>query len=414
MVLTDKIRRPSALATALVLFLTSLVPLLVTQSASAYALLGPRQVRMSTSQVSATGASYRVKFRVTSDATDLGGIVVSFCQTTPIIGDTTCTVPAGFTLNGVTVNGQTTGAADEGDATADISTLTTTQIEDHDGTGDTDQNTLTLSNATAVTAASIDANDYVAFTINGVVNPSATGSFYARIYTYDTEAEAQGYTLADPHVVGQAIDAGGIALSTADQITVTAKVQERLVFCVYTTGAGNDCTGKSGTSVTLGDTNGVLDPSGVYVDKNAKYSITTNASGNAIVRAKGATLTSGSFTVDAFGAPNTSTPGSEEFGFCAYQSAGAGMTIDADYDGGAGAECSGTTQSAGTGTPGGDNSAEFAFVTAGLSSTYGDDVATKPAGSYSTGIIVFAGNISNTTEAGIYTSTMTFIATGSY
>jgi len=168
----------------------------------------------------------------------------------------------------------------------------------------------------------------------------------------------------------------------------------------------------------------VLDPAGPYVDKNAKFSITTNASGNAIIRAKGSTLTTGAYTVDPIGSGTAQAPsalGTEQFGFCAYQSAGSGMTIDADYDGddGAGAadDCSTTTQTAGTGSPGGvgaNGDSQLAFITGELTATYGSPVATKPAGSYSTGTFAFVGNISNITEAGIYTSVMTFIATGTY
>lgn len=447
MVLTEKLRRPSALAVAALLFLTSLTPLLLNSKVNAAVLLGPRQVRLSDSSVSATAVSYRVKFQITTDASDLGGIVVAFCEgaDSPIIGDTACTVPAGFSLSGATVNGQTSGATIQDDEdgaplnTADITTLTTTQIEDLDDSGDTDQNTLTLSNATAVPDANIDSGDYVAFTINGVTNPSALGTFYARIYTYDTETEAQGYTLADPDVIGASIDAGGIALSTAQQITVTAKVQERLTFCVYASDAtgyaNNDCIDKtSAGAITLGDTNGVLDPAGPYVDKGARYSITTNAAGNAVIRAKGDTLESGAFSIDPVGSGAAEAQGNtvaaqtaaaiEQFGFCTYEEAGTGLTIDTDYDGDGGGTytCVDTTQSAGTGTPSltlddvGPPVADvtFAFLTSELTSTYGSIIATKAAGSFSTGTIAFLGNINNTTEAGIYTTVLTFIATGTY
>lgn len=401
MTLTDKLRRPSALAVAALLLLASLVPLLSRQQVGAYGLLASRKITMSSSAngllTAGQGVSYEVSFNVASDLQDISGVVVDFCSNSPIVGDT-CTAPVGFdtALATVTLNAGLTGFTKDTTATT--------------------VNKFVLTNT--VTPYNPGAAENIRFTLDAVDNPETVNTtFYARILTFTTAAGATGYTSAAPGAEPPLIDAGGVALSTAAQITVTAKVQERLVFCVYTTGAGNDCSAKSGASVLLGDVNGVLDPSGVYVDKNAKYSITTNASGNAVVRAKGATLTSGAFSIDAFGAPNTSTPGIEEFGFCTYQSAGTGMTINTDYDGATGvpaAECSGTTQSAGTGTPGGDNAAEFGFVVANLATTYGADVATKPAGTFSTGTLVFAGNISNTTEAGLYTSVLTFIATGTY
>lgn len=406
MVLTDKLRRPSALAATAILLAASFVPLLSSQRADAYGLLASRKITMSNSAVgSATdgqNVTYQASFNIATTAS-VGGVVIDFCSTSPIIGDT-CTAPTGFTLASATLNAQTglSGFAESGDA-------------------DNDTNTFIIVNATP---QSMTAADPVTITIAGVTNPTTLGTFYARILTYNTQANAENYSSTAADGGTGNVDAGGIALSTAEQITVTSKVQERLVFCVYADEAdaeyaNNDCTSKQGTSVILGDTNGVLDPSGVYVSKAAQYGITTNASGSAVIRAKGATLTSGSFTIDAFGGTaNTSTPGSEEFGFCTYQVSGTGMTIDTLYDGDSGGNtstaCSGTTDTAGTGSTGGDNSAAFAFEVANLTSTYGDDIATKPAGGFSTGKVVFAGNISNTTEAGIYTSTLTFIATGTY
>ncbi|MDB5186197.1 MAG: hypothetical protein JWL85_720, partial [Candidatus Saccharibacteria bacterium] len=208
-------------------------------------------------------------------------------------------------------------------------------------------------------------------------------------------------------------------------ITVTSKVQERLTFCVYTTGTGNNCTTKSGTAVTLGDDNGVLYPTGPFVDKSAKFSVSTNSTGSAIVRVKGPTLTSGGNTITSIGGTPTSVVGggTEQFGFCAYESAAStpAMSIQTTYDGASGVpagECAGTSQTAGTNTTGGQGTgAEFAYdtnTTDGTGSTYGDLLATKPAGDFSTVTMSFIGNISNSTEAGIYTTTLTFIATGTY
>jgi hypothetical protein len=221
-------------------------------------------------------------------------------------------------------------------------------------------------------------------------------------------------------------------LTVLVQITITSKVQERLVFCVYTAAyVANDCATATGTTVTLGDTNGVLDPAGPYVSTgvnagSAKLAISTNATGSAVVRLKGSTLNRNADAAcgsavncitEFSGTPNTSTLGTEEFGLCLYESQGSGLVEDTVYDGGAGAECAGTTNTAGTGAPGGVGTAEFGLdtnATDGTRSTYGDLLATKPAGSFSTALMSFAGNIANTTEAGIYTTTLTFIATGTY
>lgn len=416
-----RVKKSGTLVIASVLVVASILPLLRPQKAEAYGSITSRKITMSSSATGSAAAgqdvTYEVSFNVATDAQDISGVVVDFCSNTPIIGDS-CTAPTGFDLNitNLAIN---------------ISSGLTGFTKD---TGDSDANTLVFTNA--VTPYNPGAAAPQVFTLgtgavsDGVTNPTNSNTtFYARIITFTTAAGAENYDSAtpgpgnvnNPGAEPPVIDAGGIALSTAAQIVVTSKVQERLFFCVYTTGVGNNCTTKSGTTVTLGDTNGVLDPTGPYVDKSAKYSITTNASGGAVIRLKGVTLTSGSNTIDAIGGtPVASAATTEQFGFCTYQSAGSGLTADPVYDGDSvgsnPADCTGTTQSAGTGTTGGAGTTDFAYDTSGsgTTSTYGDDIASKIAGDYSTGTMVFIGNISNTTEAGIYTTTLTFVATGTY
>jgi len=415
MIFSDFLRRPTALAVAGLMLLASAVPILVSRSASAYTLLGDREIRLSSSEANAAGVTYRVNFEIASTS-DIGGIVVTFCENTPIIGDTSCTVPTDFVVSNTFANG------DAGDV--DVSTWSAAASEE--ATTGTGNNTFTLTTATPAT--SLAAGNSVDFEITGVNNPSDTGTFYARIMTYGSNTNANGYTIADPEAVGAMIDAGGIALSTADLITIEAKVQERITFCVYTgaTTAYDDTDCSAVTDpVVLGDANGVLDSINPSISKDAKYNITTNASTGATIRMKGDTLTSGSFTVDAIGdvSPGDgilepSVTNSEQFGFCNYRDAGggvAGLTPTAPYDH---ANCVTTTQGQGAGN---DASTEFAFFLDGgasgstaIDGTYGDVIASKTAGDWSTGVLVFLGNIDNTTEPGIYTSTLDFIATGRY
>lgn len=438
MIFTDKLKRSVLLATAALLFVAGLTPLLSQKHAGAYALAPNRSVTMSSSQLSATSVTYHVKFDVATTG-NVGGIVVQFCDNSPIVGDTTCSAIAGFNVGTPTVSGYSSGANTDpvnGDTgTANISTLTTSTA--------LTTSAVAISNGTAV---SLTAAQKVFFDITTITNPSTSNhTFYARIYTYATAGGATGYSVATP---GTYVDAGGAALSTANQITITSKVQERLTFCVYTdAGASpsNDCTAKSGNTILLGDTNGVLDPSGPYVDRTAWYGVTTNASGNAAIRLKGKTLKlSGACSdainqncsVNAIGAAVGTTTtrtvaGSEQFGLCTYQFAGSGMTVAATYDGTGGASgvCANATQTSGTGSTGGAGTGAgatdpyFGYDTAtatgptgtqNLTSAYGQTIATKPAGSFSTGRLTFIGNIANTTEPGIYTTALTFVATGTY
>lgn len=407
MIRSYALKRPRYFVAALVLALSSFLPLVISQEAGAYNILPNREIKMSSSSTGATSVSYYVEFDAGTTA-NVKSIAVDFCANTPVINDT-CTATPGTTTPTLTSATVTTTGAGVGNLTGTWTVAITNT-----------NRTFTISNATG---ESMTAGTPYYFTINVVTNPSTLGTFYGRILTFpnDTTSNyAGGYTGTNTDT-NIPTDAGGIALSTAAQITVTSKVQERLTFCVYADTAdpeygNNDCTSKQGTNILLGDTNGVLDPSGPYVSTATRYSITTNASGGAIIRLKGGTLTSGSNTIDAMTATaNTSTPGTEEFGFCTYQQAGSGLTTSAPYND---ATCDAqTSHTAGTATPGGAGTATFAYdtnSTDGTGSTYGDNIGSKTAGNFSTAELAFIGNISNTTEAGIYITTLTFVATGTY
>jgi len=387
-----------------IFFATSIVvPSLATQIASAYGLPTSRSVKMSSSQISATAVKYTVTFTPSGSST-VKSLAVDFCGNTPIIGDT-CTAPAGFTLATPTISA--------GGTPAGISSWTVGALNSG--------RTLTLTNATGLTFAS---GTPVSFEINGVTNPNTSGTFYARILTFpnDTTSNfATGYTDTNQST-NVPTDAGGVAMSTADQIVIQSKVQERIIFCVYTSAASfTTCSAVSTTNpVLLGDSNGVLSNILPSINKATKYNITTNASNNVIIRAKANTLTSGSFNInpvaggDATGAAYAS--GTEQYGFCTYADSGSqtttGFTAQSPYNSGT---CSGTVDGQSAGNNG---TASFGFDTTtannNLTSTYGSPIATKTAGDFTTGVIAFLGSISNTTEPGIYTSNVTLIATGSY
>lgn len=403
----DKLQRSTSVAAAALLLVATTVPLLSVQTASAYQVLGEREIRMQSAVVDQTELDYRVDFEL-SDATDVGGIVVTFCVGTPIIGDSDCVVPTGFNIASDAFSDDG-GAVDVSGFTAAVSDVST---------GGSGNNTFTLTNATPVSGA---ATDSVTFVIEDVTNPSEVNeSFYARIMVYETDAEATAYTTDDdPELIQSPAQAGGIALSTAEVITIESKVQERITFCVYATPDGDPLAYDEGDCsnlidpIVLGDDNGLLDSSLPSISKEAKFNITTNASAGANVRLRGDTLTTGSFSIDAIGdVAAAHDPNTEQFGLCVYSDAGApetgGLTPLAPYASGA---CAGTTQGQGAGN---DNSALFAFHDDVNNSTYGSSLAIKDAGDWSTGVLVFLGGVSNVTKPGIYDTRLDFVATGRY
>lgn len=381
------LRRLAFGALALAVALAATVPALSGQASAAS--VTSRAIKLSTSAVSATSVSHEITFNVAT-AGAVQGVVVDYC-TSPLPG-TVCTLPTGFSVGA----GTTTGS---------IAGMTGTWS----GTSANSNRTLVLSLGTP--GGSAAANAAASFTLTTGVNPSSVGTFYARILTFATAAAATAQAAAnsgDGSSLTGVVDSGGIAMSTAVQITLTAKVQESLTFCVYT---GASCG--TGTAVNLGDTNGVLSSAGHFVDVTTRYDIATNAANNAVVRLKGGLPTSGANTIASFGTTATapSTAGASQFGLCNYQSTGSGLTPAAPYNH---ASCNTTTQTAGTGSTGGTGSAQFAFDTAATTSTYGDDLSTKTAGSTSQGTVAFAGFANTTQQAGVYASTYDFIATGTY
>ncbi len=408
---TSLARRTHTALLALLLVVASFLPIFNFSSVSAYSLLGDREIRMGTSQAGVVDTDgYRVNFVLSEDITNLEGVVVTFCEQSPIIGDDACDVPTGFDLDGASVTN-----ADAGDVNLNSFTAAFENVS----TGGANDNTLILHNSTGVGA--VNGNE-VTFTIEDVTNPSDVGTFFARIMVYDGEARALAYNTDDDPAEIQSPDmAGGIALSTAEVITIEAKVQERLEFCIYTgtsTAWNQDDCSAPDDPVVLGDVNGVLDNVNPSINNDARFNITTNASAGATIRMKGDTLRSGpTFEIASIGGTATgSDEGTEQFGMCLYSDTdtlfdAASLTPSSPYNSG---DCGDADSGQG---PGNDNGATFAFddnTTDGTLSPYGSIIATKAAGDWSTGVLVFLGNISTTTEPGIYTTTLDFIATGRY
>ena len=395
-------------------------------NAVSYNLISSRSITMSNSTASATSVKFSVSFIPFTTSETIGGIVVDFCGNDPIIGDS-CTTTAATDAN-VTSSPTTSGAP------TGFSTATGSWVA---GVGASPYNTFNFTNSTAQTG-SATANTPITFTITSGVNPTNTNAtFFARILTYTTAAGATGYTSTSP---GAPQDAGGIALSTANNVVITAKVQEQITFCIYESalvssgasaaaGDGGNCSG-TGSTVTLGNANGVLSAAGPYVDLGTHYDIQTNALHGAAIVFSGAPLTSGANVIEygtlsgtgavaATGYPTNGTPGTnQQFGLCSYAVSGttANLTIASTYN--FNSNCSTVTQSAQYASTGGAGTADFGFNIASAataSNPYGDTLATFPsAGAYAVGDIAFIGNITNTTPAGIYTTTLKFIATGTY
>jgi hypothetical protein len=370
----SRLKRSGYLCMSIVLVL-SVSFILWPARADAYNQVTSRSILMSSTANAATNVAYQVNFTTVTNNQTVGSVVVRICSNSPIIGDT-CTSPPDFDFNKSTltvnnITGNITGlSVDVTNSTANRIVLTRTS-----GTVANGAVSFTLGNGTT----------------NGITNPSTTNvTFYARILILSS---------TDGTITGSdennATDAGGIALSTAAQLKVTAKVQEALTFCVYTLETCQD----GGVDVSLGDENGVLASNSTTYVGNASFDIASNAVAGVVVRLKGDVLKSGPFSIDAAGSSclvDPTSTGTEMFGL-RISTLGSGTSADAPYDCASGRHGFDTSNSTGT------------------TSAFGDAIAhTSGATDTTTSTLEFAAKSANTSEAGVYTTDLTLIATATY
>jgi hypothetical protein len=232
--LVHKTRRISYIATAMVLFAAGL-PLLKSGQAQA-AQLGFRSVQLSDSSPSngtftagvGSGLDVTYKFSFKTGAAAASSMVIDFCANDPIIGDT-CTAPTGMSVAAVTIDAANTGDVTSAGWSITKSNAPNPVIKLAQGSG-------------SQLAANTQENfDLLHFTNPSTVAAATKGSFYARIYTYfannfTDSTGTKSYTNAAAAATSGFTDYGGVALSVDYVITITARVQETLTFCV----SGND------------------------------------------------------------------------------------------------------------------------------------------------------------------------------
>lgn len=329
-------------------------------------------------------------------ATNIGSIEFLYC-TTPLPG-TACTPPTGLDASTVTTIAGTDAAGwSFGAATANSiritrapAALSTTSKNFTFGNGPGDAST------------------------NYIKNPTTDNqTFFVRISTFSDAA----YTTA--------VDNGTVANSTAQQIDITAKVQEVLNFSVGTTvtapGTACDPFTDSGALILGDPIDGVLSFAQAY-DARSYFRVSTNANNGTSVLYSGNTLRSGGNSVAAIGTTAAaSAPGTSQFGLAIDDTdiqAGSGHSFTSLSEvGGAvpdGGEVVGPTDySHGEGTITNAGTALFGFDPASITSPV--EIA-HAAGTITcdTGAVRYLGNISTTTPPGIYTTGITFLVTPTY
>ena len=177
-------------------------------------------------------------------------------------------------------------------------------------------------------------------------------------------------------------DSGSVAISILadDQVAVSGTVSESMTFSL------------GATSVALGTLSTSAVTSGSHT-----VTLATNAASGLVLTYSGTTLTSGGNTITAMSTAAASAIGTEQFGINAKDNATPNV----------GAECSGTAPIAAAAT-GYSTADSFKFVT-------GETIISSAAGINSTSCTLsYIANIEGATEAGSYTTTLTYTATATF
>jgi hypothetical protein len=231
-----------------------------------------RSVQLSSSRAGAT-ATYQLGFDIPGAET-LGSIQLQICANTPLIGDP-CPPPAGFDISTATLSAQS--------GETGFSILP----------AGTNANTLVLSRAPAPASAGT-----VSYTLDGVINPSGTGSFYGRLQTF-----------ASNDASGPENDQGGVALSISSAVNISATVPPFLLLCVGVIIPSFDCSTASGDYINFGNAQSTAADSA-----ESQWLTATNGANGYTVQVSGTTMTSGNDTINALSVDDVSRPGVSQFG----------------------------------------------------------------------------------------------------
>lgn len=185
-------------------------------------------------------------------------------------------------------------------------------------------------------------------------------------------------------IAGSFGDTGTIQVDiiTDDQVDITATVAPSITFSISANAI------EFGTLTAADDT--FADLSGGNPTEVEAHTLAagTNATGGYVMYVSGATLTSGADTIDAIGGSNTaSNPGTEQFGV-RYTASGGSGSVDAPY-------------------------AAAGFAYNGVASPDNIASATGPS-STTTYSARYVANITSSTEAGSYATTLTYTATATF
>jgi hypothetical protein len=319
------------------------------------------------------GGSVNHLFTFTIPTTgNVGSIQFLYCTTASV---TACTTPTGLVTTSATLFSQS-GA-----------------------TGFTIVNTTNGAPYITRTASSVTGPQIVSYQLNTITNPTTTAqTFYVRMTTYTAAA-----------LGGSAVDTGSVAAATTNQIILTGTMPESIIFCagatVATTAGIPDCTTATSGAVSF---NQLFSPTDTAT-ATSQMAASTNAGSGYVITVNGVTLTSGGNTIPAMAAATTGVRGTGQFGMNLKLNTTTTSTVAVGLEVAATPNGTSLRGQASTGYNTVDN---FKFVT-GDAVAKSDNTVAGPTNAqiFTSSYIV---NVAGNQTSGTYTSTLTYICTGTF
>lgn len=284
----------------------------------------------------------------------VGSVRFEYCVNDPFPGQP-CVAPSGLDVSSVAITQQ--------------SGITGFTIH-----GSTTQNDLILTRVPGVVGP---AN--LAITVSGVTNPDTVGTLYVRMSVHPTNDASGPFDYE-----------GGTAISIANGSRAAGYVPPYLTFCVGVTVASN-CSAATGSYVGLGE----LTTTSARLGQS-QYAGATNDFSGFSVSVIGPTMTSGNNIVTALGVPTNSIPGTSQFG----------INLRANTNPSGGLNPSG----AGSSTPLGSYNSPNQFMFSSGATISNSTRATA----YNVMTVSYMVNVSPAQPAGVYTTTLTYIAVAAF
>jgi hypothetical protein len=315
--------------------------------------INSRSIQLSSNTPGAT-ATYTVSFTITTPDT-IGSLDMLFCSNSPLPDDV-CDVPLGLDLSNSVLSSQ-----------AGITDFTSYVVS---------SNELLLSR----TPSTITPPLPVTLIFNNVVNPSSIGPYYARLAAYSTTNGS-----------GPSVDFGGLALAITNFLEINSYVPPYLTFCSGLVISSYDCTTASGDYLNF---SGLSSAHSSQAD--SQLLIATNAGNGYVIQVYGTTMISGNNIIPAISSPDSSRPGTSQFGINLVANSVPAIGSNPDGPGN------------GLPTPGYYQPNKYQFVS---NDVIADSLNTENYRRYTVSYLI---NVSSSQPPGVYVSTLTYVAAGSF